>query len=211
VLHHHETANPTTRQVEKLEAIYKTIGQGFLEAKDQSGVNEAWYLQTVAKWEQDSSLWAGQRFLSWVLFDIPSRYTVDVWRTVWVSIGIMLVFYVFYVGALWRLGRSKEMDHRTIHVPEYATRQRAFRIRLFEPIHRKGNQRIRRLIPWRDAATLSFRAFTKIGLGTSYPNTRILKVLTTLEWVLGVYMLIHFILAMKNNLPFILPFLGVVN
>jgi hypothetical protein len=34
---------------------------------------------------------------------------------------------------------------------------------------------------------------------------------TSIEWALGVYMLIHFILAVKNNLPFILPFLGVVD
>ena len=38
-----------------------------------------------------------------------------------------------------------------------------------------------------------------------------LKFLIYLEWFLGVYMLIHFLLAVKNNLPFILPFLGVVN
>jgi hypothetical protein len=72
-------------------------------------------------------------------------------------------------------------------------------------------QDTRRIIPWRDAAALSFRAFTKIGLGTSYPKTSRLKFLTNFEWLLGVYMLIHFILAVKNNLPFIAPFLGVVN
>jgi hypothetical protein len=43
------------------------------------------------------------------------------------------------------------------------------------------------------------------------PNTRNLEILTNIEWFLGVYMLIHFVLAVKNNLPFILPFLGVVN
>jgi len=119
----------------------------------------------------------------------------------------MLGFYVLYVCVLWRLSR----DHRTLQGPEYSTRQRAFRIRLFEPIHRNSIRRTRRINPLWDALALSFRAFTKIGLGTAYPNTRGLKVLTNIEWLLGVYMLIHFILAVKNNLPFILPFLGVVN
>ena len=145
--------------------------------------------------------------LSWLFFDIPSRYTVDVWRTVWISLALMLCFYVLYVWALWRLVQ----DHRTLQGPGYAERQRAFRIRLFEPIHRTSIQRTRHIKPWYAATALSIRAFTKIGLGTSYPNTRCLKVLIYLEWVVGVYMLIHFILAVKNNLPFILPFLGVVN
>ena len=33
----------TKPQVENLDVIYKTIGQSFREAKDQGGVNEAWY------------------------------------------------------------------------------------------------------------------------------------------------------------------------
>jgi len=196
------------RQAERLDAVYKTIGQSFREANNQGGVNEAWYLQKVVEQNQQRPVWS---WLSRVFLDVPSRYAVDVWRTVWISLMIIFVFWVVYVWILWHLVRSDDMDHGTIHVPEFTTRQRAFRIRLFEPIHRKGIQRMRRLIPWRDAATLSFRAFTKIGLGTTYPDTTSLKVLTTLEWLLGVYMLIHFILAVKNNLPFIAPFLGMVN
>ena len=96
-------------------------------------------------------------------------------------------------------------------MPAPGERQRAFRIRLFEPVHHKEAHHTRQLIPWRDAALLSIRAFTKIGLGAAYPDSPGLKLLTSLEWVLGVYILIHFVLAMKNNLPFILPFLGVVN
>ena len=200
----------TKPQEENLDAIYKTIGQSFREARDQGGVNEAWYLETVAKREQTATITIWDtiwNWLSWGFGDIPSRYAVDVWRTVWVSIMIMLGFYIIYVWVLRCLVR----DHRTLQGPGYAERQRAFRIRLFEPIHRTSTQRTRRIKPLRDAAALSFRAFTKIGLGTAYPNTRGLKFLTTLEWLLGVYMLIHFILAVKNNLPFILPFLGVVN
>ena len=58
---------------------------------------------------------------------------------------------------------------------------------------------------------LSIRSFLKLGFGTTYPNSKVLRALTDLEWALGVFMLIHFILAVKNNLPFILPFLGAVN
>jgi hypothetical protein len=242
------------RRLEKLDDIYKTIGQSFREANNQAGFNEAWYLQKVVEQNQQHPVWC---WLSRVFLDIPSRYTVDVWRTVWVSIIIMLFFFACYVGVLRRLVRSDDPDAHQLQVPAYPARQRAFRIRLFEPIHiyrktavgqeaiqkcvgifpcqrnhrvmkmpgyqaslRAGRYRTnvqdpvqgtRRIIPWRDAAAISFRAFTKIGLGASYPNTRGLKVLTSIEWVLGVYMLIHFSLAVKNNLPFIAPFLGVVN
>jgi hypothetical protein len=198
----------TNRQVEKLDDIYKTIGQSFREANDQGGVNEAWYLQKVVEQHQQSPI---GYWLSRVFLDMPSRYTVDVWRTVWVSIMIMLGFWFLYLMELQDLIYSKDADHRVIQVPEYAKRQRAFRIRLFEPIHSQNVTDSRHIIPWRDAAALSFRAFTKIGLGTSYPNMKRLKVLTRIEWALGVYMLIHFVLAVKNNLPFIAPFLGVVN
>jgi hypothetical protein len=100
---HNANAN---RHVEQLDAIYKTIGQSFREANDQSGVNEAWYLQKVVEQNQQSPIGHG---LSRVFLDIPSRYTVDVWRTVWVSMGIMLVFHILYVGELWRLVRSENM------------------------------------------------------------------------------------------------------
>ncbi len=103
----------------------------------------------------------------------------------------MICFYFPYVWALRRLARSDNLDHRTLHVPRHGERQRAFRIRLFEPMHRKDVQDARRIVPWRDAAVLSIRAFTKIGLGTTYPNTKGLRVLTSIEWVLGVYMLIQ--------------------
>jgi hypothetical protein len=246
------------RYVEHLDDIYRTVGQSFREANDQGGVNEAWYLQTIAKRDQTATtldtIWA---WISWGFGDIPSRYTVDVWRTVWVSIMIMLLFYIFYLVVLRRLVWSNDPDNHQLQIPTHPAKQRAFRIRLFEPIHissktkvgQEGNaqcvgrfpcqrnhrvtktpgyhatsvsgryrtnvqapvQDTRRVIPWRDAWALSFRSFTKIGLGASYPNTRLLKFLTGFEWALGVYMLIHFILAVKNNLPFIAPFLGVVN
>jgi hypothetical protein len=201
-------AKNANRYSEHLKEIYKTIGQSFREANNPLGVNEALYLQKVVEQHQQSPIWYG---LSRVFLDIPSRYTVDVWRTVWVSIIIMLVFYILYIVILFISVHSEGMQYHTVQVPAYSTPQRALRIRLFEPIRHTSIQRTRCIIPWWDAGALSFRAFTKIGLGTVYPNTRTLTVLTRIEWVLGVYMLIHFILAVKSNLPFIAPFLGVVN
>ena len=211
------TTQQGNRQAESLPALYKTLEKSFREANDQAGVNEAWYLGTIAHRDatghmvqdtRSSHTWAQ---LSWVFGDIPSRYTVDVWRTVWVSMGIMFVFYVLYLLVFWHSARSTNPDHWMVHISGHPERQRAFRLRLFEPIHSTAVVQKRMLIPWRDAAMLSIRAYLKLGLGTRYPNTQPLKTLIYFEWALGIFMLIHFILAMKNNLPFILPFLGVVN
>ena len=211
------TTQQGNRQAESLPALYKTLEKSFREANDQAGVNEAWYLGTIAHRDaqgntaqetKSSHIWTT---LSWLGGDIPSRYTVDVWRTVWVSIGIMLVFYVLYLLVFWRSARSSNPDHWMVHISGHSERQRAFRLRLFEPIHSTAVVQKRMIIPWRDAAMLSIRAYLKLGLGTRYPNTQPLKTLMYFEWALGIFMLIHFILAMKNNLPFILPFLGVVN
>jgi uncharacterized protein YjbI with pentapeptide repeats len=207
------------RTVEPLDDIYKTLGRSFREANDQAGVNEAWYLETVAKRDNESGI---EAWLSWFFFDLPSRYTVDVWRTVWISILLMVCFYILYLMEFvvcdvlirpWRwLQKKPPREPREVLTLGHPERHRAFRLRIFEPIHRRIEEKDKRdYVPWRDAATLSVRAFLKIGLGTVYPNTRLLKCLTTVEWVLGAYMLIHFILAVKNNLPFVLPFLGVVH
>jgi hypothetical protein len=114
-------------------------------------------------------------------------------------------------ASFWRLARSSNPNHWTLYLSGHPESQRAFRLRLFEPIHSKDMLPTRVLIPWRDAALLSIRSYLKLGLGTRYPNTQPLTALIYVEWALGVFMLIHFILAVKNNLPFILPFLGTVN
>jgi hypothetical protein len=159
--------------------------------------------------------------VEWLLLDVPSRHTVDVWRSIWISVFIMAVFYVLYLGEFvvfegsgrlgqW-LGRRSSQKPREIHTLRHEERHRAFRMRLFEPIHSTAAVGSRTYVPWRDAAALSARSFLKIGLGTVYPNTCLLKFLTTAEWLIGAYMLVHFVLALKNNLPSIAPFLGVVN
>ena len=69
-------------------------------------MNEAWYLATVEKWSmkeggKHGTVWSSQLAkLSWLLGDVPSRYTVDVWRTVQASIIIMVVFYFIYLLVL---------------------------------------------------------------------------------------------------------------
>ncbi|ETW98671.1 MAG: hypothetical protein ETSY1_17860 [Candidatus Entotheonella factor] len=219
--------SPTAQaQDESLGDIYKTLGRSFREANDRESINEAWYLQTLAHRRDQAPLWAS---LSWLLGDVPSRYTVDVWRTLWVSVFIMICFYVIYLavlggfdvmGRIWhfirlhfhpttpyhRVGRN-----RMVQMPPHSDRHRAFRFRLFEPMHVTETQTQRLVIPWWDAAMLSMRAFLKLGLGTRYPNSKLLKAIMYTEWAIGVFMLIHFVLAVKNNLPFILPFLGVMN
>ena len=266
------------QNAEPLASVSKSLEKAFSDVNDRRGVNEAWYLATVAARDQTdrskptigSIIWTK---ISWVFGDVPSRYTVDVGRTVWVSSIIIIVFagvYLFYfllfdaVAERWQaliigsaaLNRlfdrakrpkpstNKAFDKLSVHskspkladevikvrwhlvnkkadarpdktrvvmMPALSERQRAFRLRLFESIHRQQEQHARGIQPIPDAMVLSMRAFTKLGMGTVYPNERVLKWLTSLEWALGIFMLIHFILAVKNNLPFILPFLGVAN
>ena len=188
------SAKPTIRRESTRPGISAPSPTGI---RGQYGAGD----QVVAIWTTLSWLWRG--------------YSLALYRgcvaTVWVSMGIMLVFYVLYLLVFWRSARSTNPDHWMVHISGYPERQRAFRLRLFEPIHSTAVVQKRMLIPWRDAAMLSIRAYLKLGLGTRYPNTQPLKTLIYFEWALGIFMLIHFILAMKNNLPFILPFLGVVN
>jgi hypothetical protein len=211
------STNTTTQGEEPLDGIYKTLGKAFREANGLTGINEAWYLETVARRAHKVNDW------DWVerlFLDIPSRHSVDVWRSIWISVFIMAVFYVLYLVEFvvfeggrrlgkW-LGRPGQ-EPRKIHPLKHDKSHRAFRMRLFEPIHSTTAVGSRTYAPWRDAATLSARSFLKIGLGTVYPNTRLLKCLTMAEWLIGAYMLVHFVLALKNNLPSIAPFLGVVN
>ena len=216
----------TMPENESLDDIYKTLGKSFREANDREGSNETWYLETLAKRMSQPKALAS---ISWLLGDVPSRYTVDVWRSVWISALIISIFYFIYIillggfsfidqswhFILWHFNPSKSYHrvgrNRTVQIPLPTQVQRAFRFRLFEPMHETDTQLHRLVIPWWDAAMISTRAFLKLGLGTRYPNSQPLKAFMYLEWAIGVFMLIHFILAVKNNLPFILPFLGVAN
>jgi hypothetical protein len=207
------SSNPdnTTQDEEPLDDIYRTLGKSFREANDREGINEAWYLQTLA--ERDDSSVEGQ--LAWIFLDIPSRYTIDVWRTVCISVVIMFLFCFPYALEFWRIDRANKRNQRVprlaIQTTGYARRPRAFRFRIFESVLATNSKSARRIIPLWDAAMLSIRTFLKLGLGTTYPKSIIMCTLFWLEWALGVWMLILFISAVKNNLPFILPFLGAVN
>jgi uncharacterized protein YjbI with pentapeptide repeats len=120
-------ANPSTPEharkgEEPLQTIYQTLGQAFLDAHDRAGFNEAWYLQTLAERKHTSPLLA---WSSWVFLDLPSRYTVDVWRTVWISLAIMAGFAVLYflewvvfgsIRRFWCWIRRKEYHPREVHV-----------------------------------------------------------------------------------------------
>ena len=211
--------NSTTS--EPLPSIYRQFEAAFREARDQRGYNEAAYLRIVAQ--------GGIGPLSQLWGDLPSRYTVDAWRAVWVSLGIIAVFaalctvyFTWYDRAydavmtwgLWRL-RAETYERwpisQVVYLTTPASRERAFRFRVFQSMLGSPSRQTRPVSPLKDACALSARAFLKLGLGTIYPKTRLLWCLTLLEWLLGAFMLIHFLLALRNNLPFLLPFLGVVN
>jgi hypothetical protein len=182
------TNNPqdTTQDEEPLTNLYKTLGKSFREANDQAGINEVWYLETLADRMNEPKVWAG---ISWLFGDIPSRYTVDVWRTVWISVFIMIVFYPFYSLEFWRLIRKNKRNLKApkliIRTTDYAGRQRAFRFRIFESFFAKDNSAARKVIPLWDGAMLSIRSFLQLGIGTTYPNSKTLRVLARLEWLLG--------------------------
>ena len=190
---------------EPLSEIYKTLENSFRDANDRTGANEAWYLRMVAEREKDATgfwpaIWA--RF-EWFFLDLPSRYTTDVWRSVWISISWIFIFFAIY----WVMFRKMEEEMKQVDSP---ARQRTFRFRPFESyltiinrVHQTVNVK-----PAKHAFFLSMRSFLKIGIGTTYPRTKSLSWITGIEWCIGMYMLIHFILAIKNNLPFALPFLG---
>jgi hypothetical protein len=102
----------------------------------------------------------------------------------------------------WHLIRGEKYHRadwvRTVQIPEPSDRHRAFRFRPFEPFHGIQKSHEREVLPFRDAVRLSIRAFTQLSLGTVYPDFRLLRWLTNIEWGLGISMLIHFILAVKH-------------
>ena len=85
---------------------------------------------------------------------------------------------------------------------------RAFRFRPFESFFESGAKTNRPLQPVKDALFLSGRTFLKLGVGTTYPRERMLVWIAYLEWAVGMFMLIHLLVALKNTLPIALLFFG---
>ena len=188
---------------EHLQKIYGSIESSFRSANDRWGENEAWYLGTVANRKAGNYLW---NVVHVAFLDIPSRYGIDYVRALAVSAGWVLFFWAVY----WLYFRfvfvktCQYLPHIMLAAPP--EQRRALRFRPFERLFHPTVREKRPLHPWQDALFLSCRAFFKLGLGSSYPP--VLACLVYFEWVVGMYMLIHFLFVLKNTLPIALPFLS---
>ena len=203
---------------EDLWEIYRTIESSFREVNDRLAENEAWYLGMVADRESQYSdvkdwvSWiAVEYWASLILRDIPSRYGIDLYRVVLVSICLMLffaIFYAYYFRRQIRINKRKQY----VKLKPRPDQKRAFRFRPFERFFQSWQtweRQERPLHPCKDALFLSGRAFFKLGLGTAYPRTRMLVGIAIVEWIAGMYMLIHFLFVVRNTSPIAVPFLGV--
>ena len=206
-----ESGAPSGKSREKNEnedlwEIYRTIESSFREVNDRLAENEAWYLGIVAEQEsQDADM---QKWAFLILGDFPSRYGIDLYRVVLVSVVLMLffaIFYTYYFKRQIRINKRKQY----VKLKPFPDQKRAFRFRPFERFSQSWEKQKRPLHPLKDALFLSGRAFFKLGLGTAYPRTRMLVWIVHVEWILGMFMLIHFLVAVKNTLPIAVPFLAV--
>ena len=200
---------------EDLWEIYGTIESSFREVNDRLAENEAWYLGMVA--DQESQYSDVKDWVSWIavkywafliLRDIPSRYGIDLCRVVLVSVFLMLLFAMIY----WPyFDREIYVNNRKacVKLKPFPDQKRVFRFRPVERFFASGEKQERPLHPCKDALFLSGRAFFKLGLGTAYPRTRMLVGIAIVEWIAGMYMLIHFLFAVRNTSPIAVPFLGV--
>lgn len=193
---------------ERLANVYGTLEKSFREANDKRGEKEAWYLGKVAARESNSlqsQRWV-PRWVPWILLDIPSRYGIDLARVCLVSIGIMLLFFFIFWSYLHMLLKRQQVGLvKLAHPPNHT---RVLRFRPFEPFMESADKSTRPLRPLKDALLLSGRAFLNLGLGSTYPRMRALIWIANVEWLLGMGMLIHFFIAVKNSLPIALPLLG---
>ena len=190
---------------EELSAIYTTISSSFRAVNDKWGENEAWYLGMVAGREDTISQmkrWP-PRWVPWILLDVPSRYGIDLYRVILVSTALMLLFTPIYWG-YFRLIVNSE----SVKLAPISEQRRVLRFRPLEQYFAVTEARERQLLPFRDGLFLSGRVFVQLGLGTLYPRRPWLVFVATVEWLIGLFMLIHFLLAVKNTLPIALPFLG---
>ena len=183
---------------EGLQDIYKTIELSFRETNDRQGENEAWYLGQVVD----------QNWVPLIFLDIPSRYGIDIYRVVWVSACFMIFFaiIIYLPYFLWHININRW--EAWVKLKPLQDQKRSFRFRPVEQFFKNSGKQARLLHPLKDALFLSGRAFFKLGLGTTYPHRRGLVWIAYIEWIVGMYMLIHFLFTVKNTLPIALPFLA---
>ena len=187
-------------QSEPLDAIYKTVEESFQKGGDRVGANEAWYLGLLASRGQRGSkarIWIEKIFL-----DFPSRYGIDLLRVWLVSVVVVTGFAVVYF-LYFQFLKDKGIDLR-VHLALPDDRKRTLRLRLTEPFLVEVRNTGRQLHPFRDAVFLSGRAYFKLSIGTVYPMSVVLKLLTGIEWLVGAYMAGHLVVALKNTIPMVL-------
>ena len=200
------------KENEDLREIYNAIESSFREANNRLAANEAIW----AWWRprRDNTL---ENWMSWItvqywafliLGDLPSRYGIDLYRVALVSVGLMLFFAMIY-WCNFLLQTHVYKWKPKVNLKPRPDQKRTFRFRPFERFFQSREKQWRPLHPLKDALLLSGRAFFKLSLGTTYPRTRMLVVIASVEWIAGMYMLIHFLLTLKNTLPIAVPFLTV--
>ena len=187
---------------DQLQKIYRSIESSFRNANDLWGENEAWYLRTVANRKAGGRFWD---IVLGILLDLPSRYGIDYIRALVVSVLLVLLFWAVYWLYFRWLFLKKQRALLVINLAAPPDQRSAFRFRPFERLFRPTVRETRPLRPCLDALFLSCRAFFKLGLGSSYPP--VLASLVYVEWVLGMFMLIHFLIVLMNA-KIDLPFLG---
>ena len=195
--------NQSNSNHEHLHNIYRSVESSFRDAGDRWGENEAWYLGAVAN--NKTRGWV-LRFVNAGLGAIPSRYGVDYWRAIAVSVAWVSFFWGVYYLYFYFVFKQTCQESTQIKLAAAPEQRRALRFRPFERWFHATVLEKRSVCPWQDALFLSWRAFFKLGLGSSYP--RVLAPFVYLEWFVGMYMLIHFLFVLKNTLPIALPFLG---
>ena len=195
--------NQSNGNHEHLPKIYRSIEASFRSANDRWGENEAWYLGVVASRKTQGRVWNA---VSRVFLDFPSRYGIDYVRALMVSAVLVLFFWALYWLYFRFVLPKKRQRSPCIKLAAPPEQRRALRFRPFERVFHRKRRKTRPLRPLQDALFLSWRAFLKLGLGSSYPP--VLAWLVYVQWVLGMYMLIHFLFVLKNTLPIALPFIG---
>ena len=206
--------NKSREDNEELWKIYAAIEASFREENDRLAENEAWYLGLVAHKESQYSKLENWEFLivieywaSLIFADFPSRYGIDLYRVVLMSVSLILFFATIY--CCYFLAQIHVYKWKLkVHLKPLPDQKRAFRFRPFERFFQSREKQVRPLHPLKDALFLSGRMFFKLGLGTAYPRTLMLAWIVHVEWIAGMYMLIHFLLAVRNTLPIAVPLLA---
>ena len=199
--------NDPKQNHEPLAEIYATLEDSFRKANNKWAENEAWYLRKAAgeiAILRPENSWS----VSWILFNLPSRYGIDLYRVGLAYLSFILLFANVYWFYFWIKTNDVIFWKETVKLAPHPERWQVLRFRPFEHYFQTVNVGQRRLRPFWDGLFLSGRVLLQLGLGAMYPRRPGLVCIATVEWLIGIFLLIHFLLAVKNTLPIALPFLS---